>query len=77
MLMDMHLPKFEIYRSISVPNCFESSTNYQCPDFFLKRFFLMWALKFTLSDVTLFLPDNLFELIKLYSGLYVIRIQIH
>ena len=33
------------------------------------KFFLMSSLKFALSDVTLFLPDNLSELKKSYSGL--------
>ena len=35
MLMDMRLPKFDVYQSKVAPNRFKSRTNSQCPDFFL------------------------------------------
>ena len=38
MLMDMCLPKFDIYQTTLAPNCFKSHTNSRCPDFFQKRF---------------------------------------
>ena len=37
--------------------------------FFKKKFCLISGLKFTVSDITSFLPENLSELSKLYSGL--------
>ena len=38
MLMDMCLPKFDIYQNTLAPNCFKSHTNSRCPDFFQKMF---------------------------------------
>ena len=32
-LMDMWLPKFDIYQDTVAPNCFKSHTNFWCPDF--------------------------------------------
>ena len=71
MLMDMCLTKCDIYQGTVAQNCFKSRTNSSCPNFFQKKkmFCLMSALKFTLSDVTLFLPDNLSGVKNLYSGL--------
>ena len=37
MLMDVYLPKFDIYRVRVAPNCFKSHTNFWCPDFFAKE----------------------------------------
>ena len=56
MLIDVCLPKFDIYQSTVPPNCFKSHAKYLCPDFFQKKFFcLMSDLKFTLPDVTSYL----------------------
>ena len=73
-LMDMCLPKFDIYQGTVAPNCFKGHTNSSRPDFFQqKKFCLVFRLKLTLSDVTLFLPENLFGLKKkLYSGLFLL-----
>ena len=57
--MDICLLKFDISQGTVAPNCFNSHTNSLYFDFFQKKFRLMFDLKFTLSDVTLFLPDNL------------------
>ena len=46
--MDMCLPIFDIYQG-KISDIFQE-----------KKFFLMPGLTFALSDVTLFLPDNLF-----------------
>ena len=62
MLMEMWLPKFDIYQGAVPLNCFKSHTNSSCPDFSQKRFYLVSGLKFTLSDVLPFLPDNLSEI---------------
>ena len=40
MLMDMYLPKFDIYQGTVAPNCFNSHTNSSCPDIFQKMFCL-------------------------------------
>ena len=37
MLMDMFLPKFDIFQDTVAPNCFKSYTNSWWPDFFLKK----------------------------------------
>ena len=37
MLMDMCLPKFDIYLGTVAPNCFKSRANSGCPDFFFKK----------------------------------------
>ena len=68
--MDMCLPKFDIYQGVVASNCFKCYKNSWCPDFFQKKFYLMPGLKFTFSNKTPFLPDNLSELKqKLYLGL--------
>ena len=60
MLMGMCSPTFNIYQGAVAPNCFKSHTNSWCPDFFQKKkLCLMSGMKFTFSDLTLFLPDNL------------------
>ena len=59
-------PKFDICQGTVAPNCFKSHTNSSRPDFFEKKFSLMSGLKFTLSTVTSFLPDNLSGLKKSY-----------
>ena len=69
MSMDMSLPKFGIHEGTGATNCFRSLINCCCPHFFQEKFCLMSGLKFTLSDVTSFLPNNLFELKIFYSGL--------
>ena len=68
--MDICLPRFDIYQEITDPNCFKSYTSSWCLGFLEKKFFVMSALKFTLSDVTTFLPENLSGLKKkIYSDL--------
>ena len=73
MLMDMCLPKFDIYQSPGTLNYFKSYTNSLCLNFFQKTFCLMSDLKFTLSDTTSFLPNNLSVVLKnIYSGSHCI-----
>ena len=36
-LMDMCLPKFNIYQRTAAPNCFKSYINSRCPEFFQKK----------------------------------------
>ena len=67
-LMDMSLPKFNIYQGTVATNCFKNYTNSLCPHFFKKKFCLMSCLKLTLPDVTSSLPDILSGLKKVYSG---------
>ena len=89
MLVDMCLPKFDIYRSTVAPNCFNSldakvdiilkpinwfttmatlalnelrATENLDVLISLKKNSLLFDMKFTLSDATSFLPDNLSEL---------------
>ena len=69
MLIDMCLPKFNIYEGTVTPNCFKSQTLNVMIFFKKNKFCLMSSLKFTLSDVTLLLPENLPGLKKIYSGL--------
>ena len=69
MLMDMCLPNYDIYQGILAPDCFKSHINSLCLDFFQKKFCLACGLKFTLSSVTSFLPDNLSGL-KSHSVLF-------
>ena len=57
-------PKFDTYQGTVAPNCFESHKNSGCPDFFQKKDFS--GLQFTLSNVILFLLDNLSGLKKKY-----------
>ena len=68
MLMDINLPKFDIYQGTGATNCFESHTNSLCPHFFFffkKKFCIMPGLKFALSDSTSPLPDDLSGLKKI------------
>ena len=58
MLLDIWLPNFDIYEGKADPKYFKSHRNSWCPDFFQKNI-LMSDLKFTSSDITSFLPDNL------------------
>ena len=37
MLIDMCLPKFNIYQDTVAPNCFKSDTDSWYPDIFLKK----------------------------------------
>ena len=61
----MCLPKFNIYQDTVAPNCFKSHTDSWYPDIFLKKTFCLTSgLKFTLSNVTSFPPENLSELKK-------------
>ena len=72
MVMGMNLPKFYIYQGTGATNCFKSHTNLDVLIFFKKKFCLMSGLKFTLSDATSLLPDDLpglKSLKKLYSDL--------
>ena len=62
MLMEVRLPKFGIYHGTVAPACFKSHANSLWSAFFLldvPTFRLMSGLKFTLSRVAFFLPDNL------------------
>ena len=69
--MDMCLPKFDIYLLKKK----KKETNSWQSDFVQKNC-MMSCLKFTLPDVTLFLPDNLTGLKKkLYSGLIILAIK--
>ena len=66
--------KLDNYQCTVAPNCFKNHTNSWCHDFIQKKkFCLISGLKFTLSDVTLFLPNNLSGLKKLYSGLQMLK----
>ena len=56
MLKDMSLPKFDIYQGLGSTNSFKSHT---------EKIFLMSDLKFTLSDATSHLPDDLSGLKKI------------
>ena len=58
----MCLPKFDIYQGAVFSNCFKSYKAVDVLIFFKKKFCLMSGLKFTFSNETLFLPDNLSEL---------------
>ena len=62
MLIDMNLPTFDIYQGTK-------SQSLDVLIFFKKTFCLMSGLKYTLSDATCLLPENL-------SGLKNIYIQI-
>ena len=67
MLMDMNLPKFDIYQGTKELQIVLRAT--QILDvliFFKKKFCLMSGLKFTLPDATLLLPDDLSGLKKNY-----------
>ena len=64
MLMDMSLPKCDIYQGTVATNCFKTQKILKSSVFFKKRFCLMSGLKFNLSGVTWFLLDNLSELKK-------------
>ena len=66
MLMDMCLSKFDIYHGTVTPVCFKSHRNSWCPDFFSKKKICLSGLKFTLFEVTSFLPDNFSKLKKNY-----------
>ena len=61
MLMDMSLPKFDIYLAIKqkFQILLRAIQTLDFLTFFNKKFYLMSGLKSTLSDVTTFLPDNL------------------
>ena len=62
--MDICLPRFDIYQEMIDTNCFKSYASSWCLGFLEKKFFLRSGLKFTLSDVTTFLPENLSGLKK-------------
>ena len=65
MLMNMCLPKFDVYQGTLTPNYFKSYTQtLDVLHLFQKTFCLMSGLKLTLRDVTSFLRDNLFGLKK-------------
>ena len=65
MLMDMSLPKFDIYQGTGAKDFLKNQT-LDVLIFFKEKFCLMSGLKFTLPDVTSFLPDNLSGLKKDY-----------
>ena len=62
---DGHELKFDIYQGTGITNYFKSHIS-PCPHLFQEKG-LISALKFTLSDVTSFLPGNLSELTKIIS----------
>ena len=66
MLMEMSLTKFDIYQCINqkLQIVLRATQNLYVLIFFSKKLCLMSGLKFTLSDVTSFLPDNLSQLKK-------------
>ena len=66
MLMDIDLPKFDIYQGTVAPYCLKSHTNFCCCAYFQKKVLSMSGLKLTLSFVTSFLLDICLELIKTY-----------
>ena len=43
MLMDMCLPKFDIYQGTVPPNCFKSHTSSRCPVFFQNVLSEVWS----------------------------------
>ena len=49
MLMDINLPKFDIYQGTGATNCFESHTNSLCPHFFF--FFQEKVLYYARSEI--------------------------
>ena len=72
MLMDMSLPKFDIYLAIKqkFQILLRAIQTLDFLTFFNKKFYVMSGLKSNvLSDVTTFLPDNLSGLKILYSDL--------
>ena len=66
MLMEMSLIKFDIYQCINqkLQIVLRATQTLDVLIFFNKKLCLMSGLKFTLSDVTSFLPDNLSRLKK-------------
>ena len=66
MLMEMSLTKFDIYQCINqkLQIVLRATQTLDVLIFFNKKLCLMSGLKFTLSDVTSFLPDNLSRLKK-------------
>ena len=62
----MSLPKFHIYQGTgATATVLRTTQTLDVLIFFNKKFCLMSDLKFTLSDVTSFLPDNLSGLKKI------------
>ena len=66
MLIDICLPKFNIYQGTSEP-VLRATITLDVLFFFKKKYCLMSGLKFTVSDVTSFLPGNLSGLQKIIS----------
>ena len=66
MLTEMSLTKFDIYQCINqkLQIVLRATQTLDVLIFFNKKLCLMSGLKFTLSDVTSFLPDNLSRLKK-------------
>ena len=58
------LPKFNIYQNAGAPNCLNATETLDALIFFIKKFCMMFSLKFTLSDVTSFPPYYLSGLKK-------------
>ena len=71
MMMDMRLLKFDIYQG-GAANCFKSHTY-----FFKKKICMVSGQKFTLSDATSLLPDNLCGLKKKKKKYIYIYIYIY
>ena len=65
MLMDMSLLKCDIYQGKELQVILRDTKALELLIFFKKKFCLIPGLKFTLSGVTSFLPDNLSELTKI------------
>ena len=64
--MDMRILKFDIYQSTIAPNYLRVTKTLDTPISSKKKTFcLMSDLKFTLPDVTSFLLDNLYGLLKI------------
>ena len=66
MLMDMSLPNFDIYQGKELQINLRATQTLDVLIFFKKKFCLMSGLKFTLSNATSLLPDDLSGLNKNY-----------
>ena len=66
MLMDMSLPNFDIYQGKELQINLRATQTLDVLIFLKKKFCLMSGLKFTLSNATSLLPDDLSGLNKNY-----------
>ena len=74
MLVNICSPKFDI-KVQQLQTVLRATETLDVLIFFKKMFCLMSDLKFTLSDITSFLPDSESGLKKLYSGLIHFGVQ--